>query len=312
MKIVFLDEYSLGSADLSEIKSLGEYIGYENTTTKEDVVKRAQGAQVIITNKVVICDDIMSQLPDLKLICLSATGMNNIDLDAAKRRGVEIRNVAGYSTHSVAEATISSALGLLRNVVYFDNYFKDGSYSASQRIFNFDRPTQQLHNKNWGVIGMGNIGREVARLASAFGCNVSYYSTSGVTREEEYPALSLEELLRSSDVISIHSPLNKKTADLIGENELKLMKPTAVIINVARGGIINESALASALNQGAIFGAALDVFSQEPLPSSSPLLSLNDPYRLLASPHPAWASSEAIETLVSCIARNITDAMLLH
>ena len=305
MKIVFLDEYSVCGRDLSSIKRFGDYTGYD-TTSPEQVLERCADAEVVISNKVVLDAAIISSLPKLRLICVAATGMNNIDLNAAAEHGVEVRNAVGYSTYSVAETTICSALSLLREVTYYDNYFKSGEYAKSERIFNFDRPTAQLRGKRWGIIGMGNIGREVARLAEAFGCDVAYFSTSGVERDEEYNKLSLNELLNSSDVISIHCPLNDRTHNLIDAEELAMMKKSAILINVARGGIVNEVALAEALNNGNLRGAALDVFTTEPL-RESPLYNLQDPYRLLASPHNAWSSVEAIDRLIACIAGNIQE-----
>lgn len=303
MKIVFLDEYSVCGCDLSSIKRFGDYIGYE-TTSPDQVLERCADAEVVISNKVVLDAKIIASLPKLRLICVAATGMNNIDLNAAAENGVEVRNAVGYSTYSVAETTICSALSLLREVTYYDNYFKSGEYAKSERIFNFDRPTTQLRGKRWGIIGMGNIGREVARLVEAFGCEVVYYSTSGVERDEVYNKLSLNDLLNSSDVISIHCPLNDRTHNLIDAEELAMMKKSAILINVARGGIVNEVALAEALNNGNLRGAALDVFTSEPL-RESPLYNLQDPYRLLASPHNAWSSVEAIDRLIACIAGNI-------
>ena len=303
MKIVFLDEYSVCGQDMSRIKSMGEYIGYE-TTEPHEVLERVSDAEVIITNKVVLDAQTIAQLPHLKLICVAATGMNNVDLVAAAEHGVLVRNAIGYSTDSVAEATIGSALALMREVTFYNDFFHAGYYSASKRIFNFDRPTAQIGGKRWGIIGMGNIGRRVAKLAEAFGCEVNYYSTSGITRDESYNSVSLNELLTESDIVSIHCPLNEKTLDLISEEQLSMMKRSAILINVARGGIVNEAALAEALNNGVIRGAALDVFSSEPL-RESPLYHLQDRYRLLASPHNAWSSVEAIARLVECIADNI-------
>lgn len=305
MKIVFLDEYSVCNRDLSDIKSLGEYIGYE-TTAPEDVVERCKDAEIVISNKGVLNAETIAALPKLKLICVAATGMNNVDLVAAAEYGVEVKNAVGYSTYAVAETTLCSALSLLREVTYYDDYFKSGRYAAAERIFNFDRPTAQLRGKRWGIIGMGNIGREVARLAEAFGCEVSYYSTSGVVREERYPALPFAEILATSDILSIHCPLNKQTNDLITAAELAQMKPSAILINVARGGVVNEADLADALNGGVIRSAALDVFTTEPL-RTSPLYNLQNPYRLLASPHNAWSSVEAIDRLVNCITQNIRE-----
>lgn len=302
-KIVFLDEYSIAGRDLSKITSQGEYTAYENTA-KEQVVERLQGADIAITNKVVIDGEAMRQLPNLKLVCVAATGMNNVDLNAAAELGIEVKNAVGYSTISVAETTLASALALARNVVYFDEYFHDGRYSKADRAFSYDRLTFQISGKKWGIIGLGNIGREVARLASAFGCEVRYFSTSGTKREEAYPAVELDELLAWSDIVSVHSPLNERTRGLVGREELKKMKRSALIINVARGGIIDEAALAEALDNGWVAAAALDVFSVEPL-RESPLYNIKDRYRLLASPHNAWSAVESINRLIECVADNI-------
>lgn len=302
-KIVFLDEYSIAGRDISKISSQGDYVAYDNSR-REEVVERLKGANIAITNKVVIDGDAMRQLPELKLICIAATGMNNVDLNTAAELGIEVRNAVGYSTSSVAETTLASALALARNIVYFDEYFHDGRYAAADRAFCYDRLTFEIRGKRWGIVGMGNIGREVARLASAFGCEVAYYSTSGVKREEAYPAMELDELLQWCDILSVHSPLNERTRGLIGSRELALMKPSALVINVARGGIIDEAALAEALNDGKVAAAALDVFSVEPL-RESPLYDVKDRYRLLASPHNAWSAAEAIDRLIDCVAANI-------
>ena len=302
-KIVFLDEYSIAGCDLSKITSQGEYTAYENTA-KEQVVERLQGADIAITNKVLIDGDTMRQLPNLKLICVAATGMNNVDLNTAAELGIEVKNAVGYSTISVAETTLASALALARNVVYFDEYFHDGRYAKADRAFCYDRLTFQISGKRWGIIGLGNIGREVARLASAFGCEVRYFSTSGAKRDEAYPTMELNELLEWSDIVSVHSPLNDRTRGLVGREELKRMKRSAMIINVARGGIIDETALAEALNEGWIAAAALDVFSVEPLRESA-LYDVKDRYRLLASPHNAWSAVESIDRLIDCVAENI-------
>lgn len=302
-KIVFLDEYSIAGRNLKKITDQGEYTAYENTA-KEDVVERLKGADIAITNKVVIDGEAMRQLPDLKLICVAATGMNNVDLNAAAELGIEVKNAVGYSTSSVAETTLASALALARNIVYFDEYFHDGRYAKADRAFCYDRLTFEIRGKRWGIIGLGNIGREVARLATAFGCEVRYYSTSGTKREEAYPSMELKELLEWSDIVSVHSPLNERTRNLVGREELRAMKPSAIIINVARGGIINEAALAEALNEAWISAAALDVFSVEPL-RESPLYDVKDRYRLLASPHNAWSAAEAIDRLIDCVAENI-------
>ena len=303
MKIVFLDEYSICDRDVSRIKHHGEYIGYE-TTLPEEVVERCQDAEIVITNKVVLDAEKIAALPNLRLICVAATGMNNVDLEAAKELGIVVKNAVGYSTTSVAETTLASALALARNIVYFDEYFHDGRYAKADRAFCYDRFTFEIRGKKWGIIGLGNIGREVARLASAFGCEVRYFSTSGAKREEAYPSMELKEMLEWCDILSVHSPLNERTRGLVGREELKVMKPTALVINVARGGIIDEAALAEALDNDTIAAAALDVFSVEPL-RESPLYNIKDKYKLLASPHNAWSAAEAIDRLIECVAENI-------
>lgn len=302
-KIVFLDEYSVAGRDLQSIIREGEYIAYNNTT-KDQVVERLKDADIAITNKVLIDGEAMRQLPNLKLICVAATGMNNVDLETARELGIVVKNAVGYSTTSVAETTLASALALARNIVYFDEYYHDGRYAKADRAFCYDRLTFEIRGKKWGIIGLGNIGREVARLATAFGCEVRYFSTSGVKREEGYPSMELNELLEWSDIVSVHSPLNERTRGLIGESELQRMKPSSLIINVARGGIIDEAALAKALDNGWVAAAALDVFSVEPL-RESPLYNIKDRYRLLASPHNAWSAAEAIDRLIECVAQNI-------
>ena len=306
MKIVFLDEYTLGGADLSIIRLLGDYAGYVKTLP-EEVVERAKDAEVVIVNKVVIGEREMDLLPNLRLICVAATGVNNIDLVAAAERGIVVRNAVGYSTHTVAEATLGSVLALLRQTNYYDRYVKSGEYSASGEWVNFDRPTHRLWGKNWGIVGMGNIGREVARLASAFGCEVAYSSTSGAERKEEYERMPMDELLAWADVISVHCPLNNTTRGLIDTEQIAKMKPSAVIVNVARGGIVVEEAVAKALDEGRLAGAAFDVYPSEPMPSTSPLLHTSDPDKLLLSPHNAWSAVESIDCLVECIANNIKD-----
>lgn len=304
-EIVFLDEYSLSDADLLVIRSMGNYRSYYNTAPSE-ILERVGDAEIVITNKVPFSRQTIESLPNLRLICVAATGVNIIDLDAAAERGVLVRNAAGYSTESVTETTIGAALALLRNINYYDDYIKSGRYSTDGLMFNFDRPTRRLCGSRWGVIGLGAIGRNVARVAEAMGCEVVYASTSGVVRDEAWPCLSLDELLSSADVVSIHCPLNERTKNLIDAAKLKLMKPSALLINVARGGIVDESALAAAIDAGTIAGAALDVFANEPLESDSPLLSAQNSDRLLLSPHNAWSAAESIKTLVGCIEHNIS------
>lgn len=306
--IVFLDEYSLSGCDLSRIKKLGNYTGYEKSFGEEQVVERCREADIIISNKVPVTRRVIEQLPRLKLICVAATGVNNVDLKAAEERGIPVKNAVGYSTHAVAETTLGAVLALYRQLNYYDRFVKSGDYARSDVPFHFGVPTHQLHGKCWGIIGLGNIGREVARLAQAFGCEVCYTSTSGTAREESYPALSLDELLRWADIVTIHCPLNDRTRGLIGPRKLDFMKPSAVIVNVARGGIIDEVALVEALDTNRLAGAAIDVYEQEPMRPDSPLLRIRQSDKLLLSPHNAWSPTEAIDVLIGCIERNIRTA----
>jgi len=302
-KIVFLDQYSLGGADLTAIQALGDYTGYE-TTVGNELLDRCREADIAITNKVPFDRATMQALPRLRMICVAGTGMNHIDLEAAAELGITVKNAVGYSTHAVTETTIGAALALMRQIGYYDRYVKT-EYAGAERQFHFGRPTYQLHGKTWGIVGLGNIGHAVARVAEALGCRVVYTSMSGVAREEPYPALPLDELLRTADIVSIHTPPTPRTRGLLGARELSQMKPSALLINVARGGIVDEKALADAVNAGMLAGAALDVFEHEPIEVGNPLLSVREPDRLLLSPHNAWAPAEAIETLVDCIVRNI-------
>lgn len=304
--IVFLDEYTLGGADLTRLHELGRYTGY-STTAPDEVADRCRDAEIVITNKVVMRRQTLAALPGLRLICIAATGMNNIDLDAAAELDIAVRNAAGYSTHSVAETTLGAAIALRRHIVYYDRYVKSGAYSAAGQQFHFAKPTHQLYGSKWGIVGLGAIGHEVARLAAAFGCEVRYTSTSGAVREEPYPAVSLPELLGWADTVSVHAPLNDHTRGLIGAPELAVMKQSAILVNVARGGIVDEAALAEALDRGSVAGAALDVFSREPLAADNPLLGIREPDRLLLSPHNAWSPREAVDVLVGCIAENIEE-----
>lgn len=304
MKIVYLDEGSVGDACLDGLRSLGEYTGYHNST-REESLERVRDCEVLIINKVAVDAVLMDRAPKLRLVCVSATGTDNIDLDAAAARGIIVRNVAGYSTESVVQATFTHLLSLLGRSAYFDAYVKDGRYSEGGLFTNSLMPFTELAGKAMGIVGMGTIGSRVAQVACAFGMDVAYYSTSGTSHCTAYPSLPLGELLRRSDVVSIHAPLNSRTGGLIGEAELAMMKPGAVLLNLGRGGIVDEEALAAALDAGTIAGAALDVYSREPLPSDSPLLHLLHPERISLSPHRAWASRESLSRLLSAVEENI-------
>ena len=304
MKIIYLDASTMGSTPLDEIAALGEFVPYQ-TSTREEALERVADCDVLIVNKIRVDDELLDRAPKLRLVCEAATGVNNIDLDATGRRGIIVRNVAGYSTDAVAQATFTHLLSLLGNAPYLDDCVKSGKYSAGGIFTDVSHPAVELCGKTMGIIGMGAIGSKVASIATAFGMKVVYYSTSGTSHNTDYPSLSLKELLETSDAVSIHAPLNERTKGLIGPEELRLMKSSAVLLNLGRGGIADEAALAQAVDEGIIAGAALDVFVEEPLPADSPLMHLRHPERFRFSPHSAWASTTSLSRLVSRIADNI-------
>lgn len=310
MEIVFLDQATVGEiSGLELIKKLGSYTSYDYTT-KEETLSRIKNAEVVITNKVIINSEMMDKTPSLKLICVAATGMNNIDIKAAEEHKIAVKNVAGYSTDSVVQLTFSLLLELMSHTSHFSDYIHSGEYSKSQSFTSITPPYHELSGKQYGIIGLGNIGKRVAEVAKAFGAEVAYYSTSGKNYNDEYIQLPLDELLRTSDVISIHSPLNDATRNLIDKTRLNLMKKSAYIVNVGRGGIIVESDLADVLNQGGIAGAGLDVFTAEPMVKDNPLLGVKDKSRLVMTPHIAWASVEARQRLLYNIAENIKNYII--
>ena len=304
IKMVFLDSATMGDASLEEIASLGDLKVFPSST-REQSFDRVKDCEVLLVNKVLVDKELMDNAPRLRLVCVFATGLNNVDLDEAARRGVPVRNVAGYSTDSVVQTTFMHILSLMGDALYYDRTVKDGTYSRSGIFTDASRSFQEIAGKTLGIIGMGTIGTKVAALARAFGMDVVYYSTSGTSHNTDYPSLSLEELLSCSDVVSIHAPLNDSTRGLLGARELSLMKPSAFLVNAGRGGIVDESALACAIDSGTISGAALDVFEKEPLPGDSPLLKVRHPDRLRFTPHTAWASKEAKARLVHLVAENI-------
>lgn len=304
MKIVFLDAATMGDVSFAPIAQYGELVCYDSSTP-EQAIERVADCEVLIINKVLVTPELIDAAPKLKLICESATGVNNIDLEYAASKGIPVRNAVGYSTSSVVQATFMQILSLMGQGPYYDDCVKSGRYSAMDMFTDPSVSWTELDGKRIGIIGMGNIGSRVAKIAHAFGMEVCYYSTSGTGHCKDYPCLSLEELMKTSDVVSIHAPLNERTAGLIGADELAMMKSTALLVNMGRGGIVDEAALAAATDAGTIAGAALDVFVKEPVPADNPLLHVKHPERLRLAPHAAWASVEARRRLVQQIADNI-------
>lgn len=305
MKIVSLDALSLGEdVDFSSIESLGTIIRYP-LTSYDERLDRVKDADAILVNKVPIDRVLIENAPRLKLVCVSATGVNNIDQKAAEEMGVAVCNVKDYSTESVVQHTFSLFFYLYNHLPYYDAYVKSGAYAKSPLFTHFDRTIFELSDKTWGIIGLGNIGRRVAQVASSFGCNVIYHSTSGKNNNKDYKHVDLEQLLTESDVISIHAPLNPDTKNLITGKELSQMQKHAILINVGRGGIVHEKDLAVALDSHGIEGAALDVLENEPMEPDHPLLNVRRKDRLVMTPHIAWATREARQRVIEETAKNI-------
>ena len=304
MKIVFLDAISMGDTSLEEIAALGEFTCYQSSTA-EEARERVKDADVVLLNKVIVDQAFLDAAPKLKLVCEAGTGINNINVKLCEERGVIVRNVAGYSTDSVAQTAWMHILNLSGRAFHYQNFVTSGAYSKNPVHVDFAHPFTELAGKTLGIVGMGAIGQKVAHIGKAFGMEVIYYSTSGTGHCKDYPCVSLEELLKRSDVISIHAPYNERTAGLIGYEQLKQMKRTAILVNTGRGGIAVEADLARALDEGLIAGAALDVYVKEPLPADNPLMHLVHPERLLFSPHIAWYSSDARARLAHEMAENI-------
>lgn len=304
--IVLLDSETLGDVSFYQLTKLGNLTAYPSTSS-EQRIERISGREIVITNKVVINKEVMDACPDLKLICIAATGMNNVDVEYARSKGIEVRNVSAYSTESVVQHAFAMLFYLMEHLPYYDDYVKSGKYSGSTIFTHHGKPFNELAGKKYGIIGMGTIGKRVAQVALAFGAEVIYYSTSGKNLDTGYRHVPLHDLLTRSDIVSIHCPLSDSTRDLIGYEEFCLMKNNAILINVARGGIVNETDLAAALDEDLIAGAGLDVLKSEPPESSNPLFRIKNKERLLITPHMAWAGVESRYRLIQGIIGNITD-----
>ena len=301
MKIVFLDRKSIGSdIDLSKFSKLGEVVEYD-FTYPDEVPDRVTDADILIVNKTLINENTIGAAENLKLVCVTATGTNNLDKEYLASKNIAWRNVAGYSTDTVAQHTFALALYLLEHLPYYDNYVSDGSYMGDRLFTHFEKNFHELATMTWGIIGLGTIGKKVARIAECFGCSVQYYSTSGKNNDPEFKQVGFDELLSTSDIISIHAPLNEATEDLMDEAAFEKMKPSAILLNLGRGPIVNEKALAAAIKNDQIAGAGLDVLSVEPMQRDNPLSELLGDERLFITPHIAWASVEARVRLMDII-----------
>ena len=302
-RAVFLDHSSLdlGDLDLSSLSACFADLQLYPHSTQAQTIERLQGVQVAISNKVPLNAEVFAACPELKLVLVAATGTNPIDLSAARAHGVIVSNCQGYGTPSVAQHTLMLLLALATRLPDYQQDVRAGHWQQAQQFCLLDHPIVELHGKTLGLLGHGELGGAVAKLAEAFGMRVLLGQLPGRPVRED--RLSLDELLPQVDALSLHCPLNSDTLNLIGARELSLMKPTAFLINTARGGLINEQALADVLRAGHLGGAATDVLTQEPPKDGNPLLAADIP-RLIITPHSAWGSREARQRIVGQLSEN--------
>ncbi len=305
MKLVVLERNSVGTdIDVKCFEKFGEVEYYPNTVA-ENTAERVADADIVIANKAPMNESTLKDAPNVKLICLFATGFDNVDLAYCKSRGIKVANVVNYSTAMVVQHTFMLALALEEKLAYYDEYVKSGAYANQDRFSNFDRAFGEFEGKTWGIVGMGNIGRRVAHVAQAFGCKVIFYSASGKSTCTEYERVEFDTLLAQSDILSLHCPLSDRTRGLIDKEAFSKMKKSAILVNVARGPVVDTQALYEALTQGQIAAAGLDVLDKEPISKDNPLGKIKDSTKLIITPHMAWASKEARERLVDEVAKNI-------
>lgn len=306
MNIVVLERNSVGpDIPVDCFSELGTVTYYRNTVTMEEVRERVKDADIIVANKSPMCEESLKEAPNVKLICEFATGYDNCDLAYCKSRGIRVTNVVDYCSAMVAQHTFALALALCQKLPHYDNYVKSGTYSAQDRFSNFDIPFYELEGKTWGIVGMGNIGKRVAKIATAFGCRVIFHSVTGKSTVTEYPQVDKDILLHESDFLSLHCPLSDLSRNFIDKDALAKMKPTAYLINVARGPVVNNTDLYEALEAGQISGAGLDVLEKEPLQLTNPLSKIKDSNKLIITPHLAWGSVEARMRCVEGVYENI-------
>lgn len=307
MKIVFLDQKTIGDdIDLSRFDALGEVTKY-NFTTPEEAPERVKDADVLIINKVPINEQTIGTAKNLKLVCVTATGTNNLDKDYLDSHQIAWRNVAGYSTETVTQHTFAMLFYLLEKLRYYDDYIKNGNYINDTSFTHFAEHFSEINGKTWGIIGLGAIGRRVAQIAQVFGANVIYYSASGSPAQDGYTQVDFDTLLTTSDIISVHAPLNEYTENLIDKQAFEKMKNSCIFLNLGRGPIVVEQDLYQALVDEQIAAAGLDVLCQEPMSETNPLIRVQDSSRLLITPHIAWASVEARTRLMQIILNQVKE-----
>lgn len=306
MKIVVLERNSVGpDVSVDCLQELGEVTYYKNTVSPEEVRERVKDADIVVANKSPMNEQTLAEAKNLKLVCEFATGYDNCDLKYLKGRGIPVCNVVNYCTSMVAQHTFTLALALSQKLPHYDRYVKSGEYSAQDRFSNFDIPFYELEGKTWGIVGMGNIGQRVARIAESFGCRVIFHSVTGRSTVTGYEQVDKDTLLRESDFLSLHCPLSDLTRDFIDAKALEAMKKSAILINVARGAVVNNRDLYEALEAGEIAAAGLDVVEKEPLELSNPLSRIQDSNKLIITPHLAWGSVEARNRCVEGVYSNI-------
>ena len=307
MKIVFLDVKTIGEdIDYSGFDRLGEVVKYD-FSSPEEAAERVNDADAVVINKVRIDEKSIGPAEKLKLVCVTATGTNNLDKEYLAKRNIAWRNVAGYSTESVAQHTFALLFYLLEKLHYYDVYVKEEKYVNDTVFTHFAEHFHEVRGKTWGIIGLGNIGRRVADIAKLFGARVIYYSASGSAPQDGYEQVDWETLLRESDILSVHAPLNEYTEDLMNAEAFSKMKSTAIFLNVGRGQIVVEEDLYDALVNEKIAAAGLDVLRIEPMSAENPLLRLKDSRKLLITPHIAWASVEARTRLMKIVEGQIKE-----
>ena len=302
MKITILDKIAMGDDTPFELlDKFGEVITF-STTSPEETVKNIADADVIILNKVKITADVIRACNSLKLICVFATGYDNVDLSAARERGIAVCNVPGYSTDSVVLFTVATALSLVSHLREYNNYVRTGAYSASSSANRIVPVFHEVAGMTWGIIGGGNIGRAVSKVATALGAKVIVNKR---TPTDEFDCVDIDTLCRESDIISVHCPLNDGTRGLINADKINLMKKNVVLVNEARGAVLNEADVANAVKSGRIAAFGCDVYSCEPFSASHPYTEIKDLDNVLLTPHSAWGAYEARARCMRIIAENI-------
>lgn len=290
MKIVLLDSATLGEdLDLSPLNRFGEVVAYDSTAP-EEVKERLCGADFVIVNKVKLNNSTVGDCPTIKLVCIAATGFDNVDLEYMKEKGIGVCNVVGYSTDSVAQLTLSMVLSLATHLPEYNEYVESGKYSAGNVANRLVPVYHELAGKTWGVVGLGNIGKKVADVAKTLGCKVIANKRTPV---DEYDCTDIDDLCKNSDIITIHTPLNDGTKGLINKERIAMMKKDCIVVNVARGAVVDEEALCLAVKEGKLGGIGVDVYSKEPFGCDSPYFSIKELPNVCLTPHMAWGSYEA-------------------